>query len=183
MCDSQRYGVVPASRLFSLSYGGGHLRAWHTGATSTTFCRSDGPKRLNRYGRFHTPDRHAGHGLTRPTGACPLKPATACLVGLGCNPVRSSHSFSSLAVGLGSVTQGRSPCQRGRPASCGSRRGLALRPPRWGLGCLFLEPAMQAQHEDSAKHAQCVWQPRFAGYIQQLGAELFEVAITLRRRQ
>ncbi len=29
-----------------LSYGGGRLRAWHTGTTSTTFCRSDDPKRL-----------------------------------------------------------------------------------------------------------------------------------------
>jgi hypothetical protein len=29
-----------------LSYGGGRCRGWHTGATSTTFCRSDGPKRL-----------------------------------------------------------------------------------------------------------------------------------------
>jgi DNA polymerase I-like protein with 3'-5' exonuclease and polymerase domains len=39
---------VPASRLCSLSDGGGRLRAWHTGATSTTFCRSDDPKRLDR---------------------------------------------------------------------------------------------------------------------------------------
>jgi hypothetical protein len=46
MCDSRRYLVVPASRLFSLSYGGGRIRAWHTGTTSTTFCRSDDPKRL-----------------------------------------------------------------------------------------------------------------------------------------
>jgi hypothetical protein len=39
-------GLWPASRLFSLSYGGGRLRAWHKGTTSTTFCRSDDPKRL-----------------------------------------------------------------------------------------------------------------------------------------
>jgi transcription factor WhiB len=32
-----------------LSYGGVRLRAWHTGTTSTTFCRSDGPKRLICY--------------------------------------------------------------------------------------------------------------------------------------
>ncbi len=29
-----------------LSYGGGRLRAWHTGTTSTTFCRSDDLKHL-----------------------------------------------------------------------------------------------------------------------------------------
>src|SRR6185312_17074028 len=43
--DSQRYWVVPASRL-SLGYGEGRLRAWHTCATSTTFCRSRSRKRL-----------------------------------------------------------------------------------------------------------------------------------------
>jgi hypothetical protein len=33
-----------------LSYGGSRLRAWHTGPTSTTFCRSDDPKRLGQEG-------------------------------------------------------------------------------------------------------------------------------------
>ncbi|MCA1708620.1 MAG: hypothetical protein LC808_37200, partial [Actinobacteria bacterium] len=32
----------------SLSYGGGRLRAWHTDATSTTFCRSGFRKRLGQ---------------------------------------------------------------------------------------------------------------------------------------
>jgi hypothetical protein len=42
-----------------LSYGGGYLRAWHTGATSTTFCRSGSRKRLESI-RARTEHRRAG---------------------------------------------------------------------------------------------------------------------------
>ncbi len=43
----RQYGVVPASWL-SPQLRRGHRREWHTGVTSTTFCRSDDPKRLGR---------------------------------------------------------------------------------------------------------------------------------------
>ena len=60
--DSQQYWVVPADRLFP-GYGGSRLRAWHTGATSTTFCRSGSRKRLGQV-LLHQPLRsdHGSHG-------------------------------------------------------------------------------------------------------------------------
>jgi hypothetical protein len=78
--DSQRYWVVPASRLCSLSYGGGHLRAWHTGPTSTTFCRSEDPKRLGPLTPHRRPrrpggERHTHSDAQRPTSKITRKPS------------------------------------------------------------------------------------------------------------